>query len=121
MYRMAPRDAANRWEEQRIGRITYDAPDALSGDWCLSALHQRLQNLSPVHQRAASVRQAVADNKDRMSKLVGDVLSEVIGGPGPISEGARMSAAAGLGGGGAPVQPGELEVNMSVQVTFAIK
>ena len=32
-----------------------------------------------------------------------------------------MSAAAGLGGGGAPIQPGELEVNMSVQVTFAIK
>jgi len=27
----------------------------------------------------------------------------------------------GLGGGGTPVQPGELEVSMSVQVTFAIK
>lgn len=74
---------------------------------------------------------AIADARSRAESLaklsgvaVGDVLgvSEVIGGSGPIYEGARMSAASGLGGGGgAPIQPGEMEVNISVQVTFAIK
>jgi len=72
---------------------------------------------------------AIADAKARAESLakltgvtLGDVVSvsEVIGGLGPIYEGARMAAATGLGG-GAPIQPGELEVNMSVQVTFAIK
>lgn len=73
---------------------------------------------------------AFADAKARAESLaelagvsLGEVVSvsEVIGGPGPIYEGPRMSAAAGLGGGGAPIQPGELEVNTSIQVTFAIK
>ena len=73
---------------------------------------------------------AFADAKARAESLaklagvtLGDVatVSEVIGGPGPVYDGARMSAAAGLGGGGAPIQPGELEVNTSIQVTFAIK
>ena len=72
---------------------------------------------------------AFADEKARAESLarlagvtLGDVVSvsEVIGGPGPIYEGPRMAAAAGLGG-GAPIQPGELEVNMSIQVTFTIK
>ena len=72
---------------------------------------------------------AIADAKDRANSLaqlagvtLGDVVnvSEVIGGSGPIY-GVMDSAKMGLGGGGAPIQPGELEVNMSVQVTFAIK
>jgi len=72
--------------------------------------------------------EAVADAKARAESLakltgvtLGDVMSvsEVIGGSGPVFEGAR--AATGLGGGGTPIQPGELEVNMSIQVTFAIK
>jgi len=73
---------------------------------------------------------AIADAKaraDSLAKLTGVTLgevvsvSEIIGSPGPVYDGARMSVAAGLGGGGAPIQPGELEVNMSIQVTFAIK
>jgi uncharacterized protein YggE len=73
---------------------------------------------------------AIADAKARAENLakltgvtLGDVLSvsEVIGGASPIFEGARASVAMGLGGGGAPIQPGELEVNMNVQVTYAIK
>jgi uncharacterized protein YggE len=72
---------------------------------------------------------AFADAKVRAESLarlagvtLGDVvsISEVIGGPGPMYDGSRMAAAAGLGG-GAPIQPGELEVNMSIQVAFAIK
>lgn len=73
---------------------------------------------------------AIADAKDRAESLaklagvtLGDVvsISEVVGGSGPVYDGARMAAATGLGGGGAPIQPGELEMNMSIQVTFAIK
>ena len=72
---------------------------------------------------------AIADAKDRATSLaqlagvtLGEVVnvSEVIGGPGPVYS-VMDSAKMGLGGGGAPIQPGELEVNMSVQVTFAIK
>jgi len=79
--------------------------------------------------QAEARAKAVSNAKERaesLSKLtgvaVGDVLSvsEVIGSPGSIYEGPRMSMATGLGG-GAPIQPGELEVNMNVQVTFAIK
>jgi hypothetical protein len=71
---------------------------------------------------------AIADAKARATSLaqlagvnLGDVvsISEVIGGAGPVYSPA--SAAMGLGGGGAPIQPGELSVDMSVQVTFAIK
>ncbi len=72
---------------------------------------------------------AFADAKSRAESLarlagvsLGEVVSvsEVLGGPSPVYEGARMAAATGLGG-GAPIQPGELDVNMSIQVTFAIK
>jgi hypothetical protein len=73
--------------------------------------------------------QAFADAKaraDSLAKLAGVTLgevvsvSEVIGNAGPMLESARMSVASGLGG-GAPIQPGELQVNLSIQVTFAIK
>lgn len=72
--------------------------------------------------------EAIADAKARaesLAKLAGVTLgevvsvSEVIGSSVPMYDTPR--AAMGLGGGGAPVQPGELEVSMSVQVTFAIK
>jgi uncharacterized protein YggE len=70
---------------------------------------------------------AVADAKARAESLaelndvsVGDVLSisEVIGGPAPVIE--RVAAAVPFGA-GAPIEPGELEVQMSVQVTYVIK
>jgi len=70
---------------------------------------------------------AIADAKARAASLaqlagvqVGDVLSisEVIGGG---VQPLYRTDAVGLGGGGTPIQPGELSVDMSVQVTFAIK
>jgi uncharacterized protein YggE len=73
--------------------------------------------------------QAMTDAKTRAESLaklagvtLGDVVSvsEIVGNSGPVYAGARMSAATGLGG-GAPIQPGELEVDTSIQVTFAIK
>jgi uncharacterized protein YggE len=68
---------------------------------------------------------AMTDAKARAESLaklagvnLGEVVSvsEVVGGPIPF---ARAEAA--LGGGGTPIQPGSLDVNMSVQVTYAIK
>jgi uncharacterized protein YggE len=83
----------------------------------------------PSKLQADARAKAIADAKARAESLanltgvtLGDVaaVSEVVG-SNPIYEGPRMSAAAGLGGGGAPIEPGELEVDMSVQVTYAIK
>jgi len=69
---------------------------------------------------------AITDAKARATSLaqlagvqLGEVMSisEVIGSNGPM----YASVASGMGGGGTPIQPGELNVAMSVQVTFAIK
>jgi uncharacterized protein YggE len=71
---------------------------------------------------------AIANAKEQAASLaqltgvtLGEVMnvSEVIGGPTPVYRAAASKM--GLGGGGTPVQPGELEVNTSVQVTYAIK
>ncbi|HEY4689155.1 MAG TPA: SIMPL domain-containing protein [Anaerolineae bacterium] len=77
---------------------------------------------------ATAREKAVADAKARAESLaqlngveLGEVaaISEVITGiPGPI---VYERAALGLGGGGAPIQPGQLEVTMQVQVSFAIQ
>lgn len=69
---------------------------------------------------------AIEDAKARAASLaqlagveVGDVqsISEVIGSVQPL----YRTDAVGMGGGGTPIQPGELSVDLSVQVTFAIK
>jgi hypothetical protein len=70
---------------------------------------------------------AVADAKSRAESLaqlnglqLGEVLtvSEVVGGAVPL----YREAAMGLGGGGStPVQPGELEMSASIQITYAVK
>ena len=69
---------------------------------------------------------AVADAKSRAENLaqlngvqLGEVLtvSEVIGASAyPMAYDAK-----GMGGGGTPVQPGELEMSMSIQITYAVK
>ena len=79
---------------------------------------------SDARAKAFADAQARAESLAKLAGVsLGDVVSvsEVIGGYGPIYDSAYKTASAGLGGGGAPVQPGELEVNMSIQVTFAIK
>jgi hypothetical protein len=69
---------------------------------------------------------AVTDAKARAEELaqlngvqLGEVLtvSEVIGG----SAYPMYRDAVGMGGGGAPVQPGELEMSLSIQITYAVK
>ena len=69
---------------------------------------------------------AVENAKTRAAELaqlnglqVGEVLSvsEVIGGSAyPMDYGVK-----GMGGGGTPVQPGELEMSLSIQITYAVK
>ncbi len=69
---------------------------------------------------------AVADAKSRAASLaqlngvqLGEVVSvsEVVGGAAyPMDY-----AAKGMGGGGTPVQPGELEMSLSIQITYAVK
>ena len=74
---------------------------------------------------ATAREKAVTDAKARAESLaqlsgveLGEVVavSEVLGGPGAV-----FSEAVGLGGGGGSVQPGQLEVRLQVQVSFAIK
>jgi uncharacterized protein YggE len=71
--------------------------------------------------------EAVADAKARAEELaqlngvqLGEVLtvSEVVGGAVPLYREAAMGQG---GGGGTPVQPGELEMSMSIQITYAVK
>ena len=80
----------------------------------------------PSKLEATAREKAVADAKVRAETLaklngvsVGQVLtiSEAVGGVGPLYE---RASAVGLGG-GTPIQPGEFEVNLSVQVTYAIQ
>ena len=81
----------------------------------------------PSELQAEARANAVADAKARAESLaklndvsVGDVLSisEVIGGPAPVVE--RVAAPVAYAA-GVPIEPGELEVQMSVQVTYVIK
>lgn len=80
----------------------------------------------PSTLEAEARSKAIADAKARATDLaklsdvsVGDVLqvSEVGGVSGPVYAKASMDSL----GGGTPIQPGELEVSLSVQVTYAIK
>jgi uncharacterized protein YggE len=68
---------------------------------------------------------AVADAKARAAELaqlngvqLGQVLtvSEVVGGAVPLYRDAAMGM-----GGGTPVQPGELEISLSIQITYAVQ
>jgi uncharacterized protein len=81
----------------------------------------------PTKLQGVARANAIADAKARAQDLagltgvtLGDVISvsEVIGSPGPVFAAAveARSLAAPV-----PIQPGELEVSMSVQVTYAIK
>ena len=82
----------------------------------------------PSKLQADARTKAFADAKARAQSLaqlagvsLGDVVSVSESGSGssPIMD--MKPVAMGLGGGGAPIQPGDLNVSMDVQVTFAIK
>lgn len=89
----------------------------------ISGVNFSIADPSPLE--AVAREKAVADARARASDLarlfgveVGEVvsISEVVTG-GPV----LYDRAAGLGGGGAPIQPGQLNVSTQLQVSFAIK
>jgi uncharacterized protein YggE len=107
----------------KVGEVLTDAVRAGANN--ISGVFFSIEDTSTLE--AAAREEAVADARSRANSLaqlsgveLGElvVVSEVIGGPGPIF---LDRAAVGLGGGGAPIQPGQLEVSMQVQVSFAIK
>jgi uncharacterized protein YggE len=85
----------------------------------------------PTDLQAQAREKAVADAQSRAAELaklnnvqVGQVLSvsEVIGGGSvPFGMAYESAAVAGMGGGGGPISPGELEVAVQLQITYAIE
>ncbi len=82
---------------------------------------------STAELEAQAREKAIADAQARAEALaslsgvsVGEVLtiSEVIGTPGPVYY--NLAKAEGMGG-ATPIQPGEYEISLSVQVTYAIR
>jgi uncharacterized protein YggE len=130
---------------QPTGEFTYRVSNSVSvkirdlskvGEILSQAVKAGANNISGVYfsiedtdaLEAAAREQAVGDAKARAQSLaqlngveLGEVVivSEVIGGPAPVF---YERAALGLGGGGgAPIQPGQMEVSMQLQVSFAIE
>ncbi len=73
-------------------------------------------------QARAKAVQDASNRAQSLAKLEGVTLGSVVS----VSEtsgypGTVYPAAAGLGGGGTPIQPGQLQVSVSLQVTYAIK
>ena len=109
----------------RVGAILSEAVKAGANN--ISGVYFSIEDTAALE--AAAREKAVADAKARAQSLaqlsgleLGEVVvvSEVItGGIAPIYY-ERVGLGQG-GGGGAPIQPGQLEVSMQVQMSFAIK
>lgn len=108
----------------KVGAVLGDAVKAGANN--ISGVSFSIEDTTRLAEKARE--KAVADAKARAQALaqlsgvqVGEVasISEVItGNPGPIFYDAASKA--GMGG-GAPIQPGQLDVGVQVQVSFAIK
>ena len=105
----------------KVGAILSEAVEAGANN--ISGVSFSIEDTSALEMEARE--KAVADAKARAESLaqlsgveLGEVVlvSEVIGGPVPIV----MERAMG-GGGGVSIEPGQLEVSMKVQMSFAIQ
>lgn len=105
----------------KVGAILSEAVEAGANN--ISGVSFSIEDTSALEMEARE--KAVADAKARAESLaqlsgveLGEVVlvSEVIGGPVPIV----MERAMG-GGGGVSIEPGQLEVSMQVQMSFAIE
>ena len=121
-YRVSAGLSVDARDLPRLDRVLDDAVKAGADN--ISGVSFGIEDRSVLE--AAAREKAVADAKARAQSLaalsgveLGEVVgvSQVIGGPGPIFD----RGGAGLDGGGAPLQAGQLEVQVQVQVTFAIK
>lgn len=108
----------------QVGKVLSEAVKAGANN--ISGVYFDIEDKAALE--ASAREKAVADAKARaeaLAKLSGVQLGEVVvvsevitGVPGPIMV---ERAAMGLGGGGSPIQPGQLDISMQVQVSFAIK
>ncbi len=121
-YRVSASLSVNVRDLSRLGKVLEDAVKAGANN--IAGVSYGIQDRSTLE--AAAREKAVADAKARAQALaqlsgveLGGVVSvsEVIGGASPVVD--RGSLGLG-GGGGAPLQPGQLEVVTQVQVSFAI-
>jgi uncharacterized protein len=85
-------------------------------DWAPAEANARADAVKDAGVRAGQLAQLAGLD-------LGEVLSlsEVVGGAVPMYANMAMPAAMSLSGGGSSVAPGELEVTMSVQVTYAVQ
>ncbi|HLF25473.1 MAG TPA: SIMPL domain-containing protein [Anaerolineae bacterium] len=124
-YRVSNSVSVKLRDLDQVGAILSDAVTAGANN--ISGVFFSIEDTTALQAEARE--KAIADARTRAQSLaqlsgveLGEivVVSEVItGGPGPII---YDRGAAGLGGGGgAPIQPGQLEVSMQVQVSFAIE
>ena len=125
-YRVSASLSVKLRDLAQVGAVLGDAVKAGANN--ISGVYFSIEDT--VSLQAAARAKAVADAKARAQALaqlsgvqLGEVVSvsEVITGvPGPVYY--EAAARMGLGGGGgAPIQPGQLEVSMQVQVSFAIR
>ena len=125
-YRVSASLSVKIRELAKVGAVLGDAVKAGANN--ISGVYFSIEDTASL--QAAARAKAVADAKARAQALaqlsgvqLGEVVgvSEVITGvPGPVYY--EAAARVGLGGGGgAPIQPGQLEVSMQVQMSFAIR
>lgn len=121
LYHVNSSVSAKMRDLEKVGTILSEAVKAGANN--ISGVTFSIENTTAL--QAAAREKAIADAKARAQDLarlsgveLGEVtiVSEVVGGPGPIFYDRGMG-----GGGGAPIQPGQLEVSMQLQVSFAIK
>ncbi len=123
-YRVSSSLSVKIRDLDQVGAILSDAVEAGANN--ISGVSFGIEDTAALE--ATAREEAIADAKARAQALaqlsgvsLGEVVvvSEVIGGPGAIF---YERAALGVGGGGgAPIQPGQLEVSMQVQMSFAIE
>ena len=108
----------------KLGSVLEEA--VASGANSIYGIHFTVDD--PSEMEAEARADAVSDAADRADSLaelsgveVGEVIqiSEVIGSTGPVPK--MESAGGGMGLASVPVEAGELQIGMSVQVTYAIK
>ena len=124
-YRVSASLSVKLRDLAQVGAVLGNAVKAGANN--ISGVYFSIEDTARLQEAARA--KAVADAKTRAQALaqlsgvqLGEVVSvsEVITGvPGPVYY--ETAAREGLGGGGAPIQPGQLEVSMQVQVSFAIR
>ncbi|MEZ4580803.1 MAG: SIMPL domain-containing protein [Caldilineaceae bacterium] len=126
LYRVTNSITVTIRDLEKVGAILDAAVEAGANN--IYGVEFKLENTDDAKAEARKL--AVEDAGVKATQLaeyaqvsVGNIvsISQVIGGNGGLYLGAREQFAAGLGGGGGtPIVPGQIEVNETVQITYAI-